>query len=557
MRVLASALLVFTAFASHTADLVRKSCGFDPLLHRVHHADHAATDHVAAAGGRSVNSTGTTFAKWVNEAGVFPNPVDQKTIVTYSIVTTTENYAGETLTPFDNAEFIGANTITVIREGLESWNDVAGITLQFVQSKGQIRIGAGVLSGGVVGLGGYGAASRNGGQFYMTEGFVQLDRTDGAWDAPTLRAVAAHEMGHALGLNHTSDNTALMAPKVNSSTGPLADDRWYMQFLYGSAPAKLNASAFQGAPVTLNIGRAAPKQTGTNTDPLFEDGFDVGVGTGTKTQSDVARYVVERKGANDADFTVLDANVLAPTTQNADGALNHGQNAFTFSDATVASTGLYTYRVKAVHASGDDIYSATVAVSVGGSGGDSNPENTDSDGDGFPDAVELAANTSATDANATPFGGVPATNSQALTVTKASIGLNFKTTLRDTFSLAGTIPATDVFLVEGQTAIVDFGGLVRVFTLASNGTGVDRDAKAKVGPKVSKGVLKFAFSGSKGSFQDSFDDELLTNRDTVTTGENVTVLATVYLMSAKYMAPLTLIYKAKAGKSGKGTKAKI
>lgn len=553
MRFYLSLLLVFTAVAPRAADLVRQSCGFDPLLHRVHHVDHSAADHANAAG-RSINSTGATFAKWVNQAGVFPNPPDQKTIVTYSIVTATENYAGETLTPFDNNEFIGANTITVIREGLESWNDVAGVTLQFVQSKGQIRVGAGVLSGGVVGLGGYSAASKNGGQFYMTEGFVQLDRTDGAWDVPTLRAVAAHEMGHALGLNHTSDNAALMAPRVNTSTGPLADDRWYMQILYGSAPAKLNASAFQGAPVSLNIGRAAPKQTGTNSNPAFEDGFDAGTGTGAKTQSDVARYVVERKGANDADFAVLDANVLAPVSQNADGALNHGQNAFTYSDATVDSTGTYTYRVKAVHATGDDIYSGAVSVSVGGAGGGSNPENTDSDGDGFPDAVELAANTSPSDAASTPFGGVPATNSQALTVTKASVGLNFKSALRDTFSLAGTIPATDVFIVEGQTAIVDFGGLVRVFTLASNGTGIDRDAKAKAGPKVSKGLLKFTFSGSKGSFLDSFDDELLTNRDTVKTGESVTILATVYLMSAKYIAPLTLLYKAKAGTSGKAKK---
>jgi len=554
MRWIVSAFLVLVASSSQAGELVRQSCGFDPLLHRVHHVGHDPNlDH--GASGRGINSTGDTFSRWVNQAGVFPNPPDQKTIVTYSIVTTTENFSGETLTPFVDSDFIGANTISVIREGVESWNDVAGVTLQFVQSKGQIRIGAGILSGSVVGLGGYGASSKNGGAFYMTEGFVQLDKTDGAWDVPTLRAVAAHETGHALGLNHTSDNNALMAPRVNSSTGPLADDRWYMQFLYGSAPAKLGASAFQSSPVVLSIGRAAPKQTGTNSTPTFEDSFDIGTGTGAKTQSDVSRYVVERMGPGEAEFSVLDANVLAPTTQNADGALNHGQNAFTFADATVASTGLYSYRVKAVHAA-DDIYSSAVVVSVGGAGGSANPENADTDGDGFPDAVELAANTSPADGNATPFGGVPATNSQVLTVTKASIGLNFKTAARDTFSLGGTIPATDVFSVDGQPTIVDFGGVVRVFTLAENGTAVDRDAKAKVGPKVSKGVLKFSFSGSKGSFQDTYDDETLTSRDTVKTGENVTLLATVYLMSVKYIAPLTLVYKAKAGKSGKATKAK-
>jgi len=264
---------------------------------------------------------------------------------------------------------------------------------------------------------------------------------------------------------------------------------------------------------------------------------------------------VERKGPSDADFVVLDANVLAPTQQNADGALSHEANAFLYADATVSGSGTFAYRVKAVHTT-DDVYSAPLAVSVGGSGS-TNPENIDSDGDGFPDPVETALGTSTTDGGATPFGGIPATNAQILTVTKAQIGLSFKTAGKDSFSLAGTLPAAATLTLENKQVIVDFGGLVRVFTLTDKGTAIDREAKAKVGPKVSKGLLKFAFSGSKGSYQDFFDDETFTSRDTAKTGDSVTVYATLYFDGAKYITALTFVYKAKTGSSGKGTKAKI
>lgn len=545
------ALLLVLAVSSHASELVRQSCGFDPLTHRMFHVHPGDTE----AGARGVNANGSGTSRWLNDINVSPNPPDQKTFVTYSIVTADENYVGQALSPFVDSAFIGANTIAVIREGVESWNDVAGIKLQYVQSNGQIRVGAGDLSGTTLGFGGFSASRRGEGPWYMTQGFVKIDRTDGAWTVNKLRAVAAHETGHALGLNHTTDTTALMAKSINTATGPVADDRWYMQFLYGPAPAKINAAAFQSAPVMLTIGRAAPKQTGTDTDPTFEESFDIGKGTGSKTQDDVVRYIVERKGPADTDFVALDSNVLAPTQQNADGALSHDVNAFTFADATVSGVGTFAYRVKAVRST-DDVYSSTIAVSIGGSGS-TNPENMDSDGDGFPDAVEVAASTLPNDGGSTPFAGIPATNSQSLTVTKAQIGLSFKTAAKDTFSLAGTLPAAATFAVAGKQVIVDFGGLVRIYTLTDKGTAIDRESKAKVGPKVSKGLLKYAFSGSKGSYQEFFDDETFTSRDTAKTGDSVTVLATIYIDGAKYIAAMTFVYKAKTGSSGKAAKAKL
>ena len=48
-----------------------------------------------------------------------------------------------------------------------------------------------------------------------------------------LRSVAAHEIGHLLGLPHTNDPKALMYPYINNSLKPKSDDIKKIQKLYG------------------------------------------------------------------------------------------------------------------------------------------------------------------------------------------------------------------------------------------------------------------------------------------------------------------------------------
>ena len=48
-----------------------------------------------------------------------------------------------------------------------------------------------------------------------------------------LRTVAAHEIGHLLGLYHSEDETALMHPYINDALKPRADDIEKIQLLYG------------------------------------------------------------------------------------------------------------------------------------------------------------------------------------------------------------------------------------------------------------------------------------------------------------------------------------
>ena len=66
---------------------------------------------------------------------------------------------------------------------------------------------------------------------------LAIERRDGLGDldAPTMRALALHEIGHAIGLDHAADTTTIMTPRIRARELSLADVAT-AQLLYSIPP---------------------------------------------------------------------------------------------------------------------------------------------------------------------------------------------------------------------------------------------------------------------------------------------------------------------------------
>lgn len=186
----------------------------------------------------------TTPGKWG------PAAMGTGATVTYSYMATgtscAADFAGCTITAL--GDFMPAGYQAQIAAAFAAWSAVANITFQLVAddgaafnaatTSGDIRLGGHTFDGvnGTLAHGFFPPANGN-----TAAGDIHFDIAE-TWDAGLTGAgfsifqVAAHEIGHAIGLDHTGVANSLMNPFYTEAFfGPQTDDIAGAQFIYGRA----------------------------------------------------------------------------------------------------------------------------------------------------------------------------------------------------------------------------------------------------------------------------------------------------------------------------------
>ncbi len=232
--------------------------------------------------------------------------------VTWS--TATSNFSEQ---PFDFSGFFNNTQTTAIREAFNAWEAVANIDFVEVSDSASvdIRLGfdnidgkSGTLAQAFFSFVGATIVSSTIG-FDAAENFVIGDGNVGTGNV-NFKTVAIHEIGHAIGISHSSISPAIMQAFIDPDVNSLqSDDIAAARFLYGAAV---------NAPTTTT--------TSTNTELIGTDGADILSGSsGADTISGGSGAdLISGGGGND----VIYGNKEADTIFGNDGAdtIFGGQN---------------------------------------------------------------------------------------------------------------------------------------------------------------------------------------------------------------------------------------
>ncbi len=241
------------------------------------------------------------------EAYQLSKPWDH-THVTYRVINALPNFSAQ-------------DTLTVIQEAFQAWANVTPLTFERVTSgASDITIQFASIDGPMNVLGETCPPSS------PCSGQVQFDsdepwalRQPNGYQDISFLAVASHEFGHAIGLLHSSDSTALMYPEYspyNLKPGP--DDIRGAQRLYGAGNGGVaNPTSAPPAPSAPSAPSGQPQVRGTISDGKFVNFWDFDVDAGET----ITISMKCASGDLDSFLVLLDANnhILAYDDDSAGG----------------------------------------------------------------------------------------------------------------------------------------------------------------------------------------------------------------------------------------------
>jgi len=295
----------------------------------------------------------------------------------------------------DLSAFLGFDYLAVLTQAFAAWSAVANITFSMVTDGGgnmgagstaMIRIGGGYIDGAsgyntlaTAWSPGSGTASSS-----PLSGDIIFDSAQGSfWTASSFLAVATHEIGHSLGLNHTSVTNSLMNPTYNSAiTTPQADDIAGIRAIYGSpvtTPPAADDYRDSLTDTTAPFGQVSVNgtRTGTLETAADQDWIQVNLVAGTS-------YIFTLQGTSSGNGTLSDPylrlyNSAGTQLLENDDAGPVGSTTDSRLRYTATSTGVYYLSARAFQ----DNLTGTYTVSV------SNRRTAPSDfgGDGISDLL--------------------------------------------------------------------------------------------------------------------------------------------------------------------------
>jgi hypothetical protein len=161
------------------------------------------------------------------------------------------------------------------------------------------------------------------------------------------------------------------------------------------------------------------------------------------------------------------------------------------------------------------------------------------------------------DASVTVSDGQASTNSELtvvvacqMQVTKLQVKTNFKKAGADSWNLTAIVALPDGFSLGGQSVTLEVGGAPAAFSLNAKGVGVNTQGNCHLVFKKKTNTWTLTAKMQKGDWQDLWIKYGLVNADVPKMRGSVTLPVIVLAGNEGFVADKTLLYTAKAGKSG-------